>query len=217
MEAGKSASIPKLEKVKIFGIAAVGGFIASLAIIGLILASETAENYPHGLFYTVIGNTFGVSGAGAMSTGLYLHIVAGTLIGIVAASPMVINRIYILMRHFEKRLLYGAIVGFLVWIFFFVPISYAEVAPAMERFGGGFLDVSGKLITPNEIMEKFPTIVISALGFHIQYGLIYAVIMGSFISHRMKVLSKSKLKDKSLNAGFRGSNSSAQNQNPDKG
>jgi len=202
MEGGKSAIIQKLEKAKIFGIAAVGGFIASLAIIALILASETAAGYPHGLFYTIIGNAFGVSGASAMSTGLYLHIVAGTLIGIVAASPMVINRIYILMRHFEKRLLYGAMVGFLVWIFFFVPISYAEVAPAMERFGNGFLDVSGKLITTKEIMEKFPTIVISALGFHIQYGLIYAVITGSFISHRMKALSKNTQKE-SFNAGSR--------------
>ncbi len=196
MEEGKNASIPKLEKAKVFGIAAVGGLIASLAIIALILASETAVSYPHGLFYTVIGNAVGVNGTNAMSTGLYLHLIAGTLIGIVAASPMTINRIYILMRDFEKRLLYGAIAGFLVWIFFFVPISYAEVAPAMERLGGGFLDVSGKLITPNEIMEKFPTIVISALGFHIQYGLIYAVIMGSFISHRMKALSKNTLKDK---------------------
>jgi len=191
MELGKDVSIPKLERVKIFGIAAVGGFIATLAIVGLILVSETVLTFPRGLFYTVIGNALGASGTDATNIGFYLHLLAGTLIGIVAASPIAaIKRIYVFMGCVEKRLLYGTITGFLVWIFFFVPISYAEVAPTMEKLGDGFLDASGKLIKTKEISDKFSTIVISALGFHIQYGLIYAVITGSFVSKRMKVLNK---------------------------
>jgi len=191
MELGKDASIPKLERANIFGIAAVGGFIATLAIVGLILVSETVLTFPRGLFYTVIGNALGASGTDATNIGFYLHLLAGTLIGIVAASPIAaIKRIYVFMGYVEKRLLYGTITGFLVWIFFFVPISYAEVAPTMEKLGDGFLDASGKLIKTKEILDKFSTIVISALGFHIQYGLIYAVITGSFVSKRMKVLNK---------------------------
>jgi len=191
MEVSKNVGIHGLERVRVFGIAAVAGFIATLAIVGLIIISETVLAFPRGLFYAVMGNVLGSGGIDAMSLGLYLHLLAGTSIGVICAAPLAaVKRIYISMYHVEKRLLYGVIVGFVIWISFFVPVSYSMVAPTIEHFGDGFLDVTGKLIKAEEISGKFSTIVIGALGFHIQYGLIYAIITGSFIGRRVKVLNK---------------------------
>ncbi len=191
MEVSKNLGIHGLERARVFGIAAVAGFIATLAIIGLIIISETALGFPRGLFYAVIGNVLGSGGMDAMNLGLYLHLLAGTSIGVVCAAPIAaIKRVYISMYHVEKRLLYGVIVGFVVWICFFVPVSYSMVAPTIEHLKDGFLDVTGKLIRGEEISGKFSTIIIGALGFHIQYGLIYSIITGSYAGRHVKVLSK---------------------------
>jgi hypothetical protein len=189
MEVSKNVRVSGLERTKVFGMAAIAGFVATLTIAGLITVGEAIIVYPRGLFYTVIGNVFGASGDDAAMLGFYLHLVTGTLIGVVAASPIAaIKRLYIFMGHIVKRLLYGTIMGSIVWILFFVPISYTQVANVIENLGDGFLDVSGKMIRAEEISSKFSNIVVSALGFHIQYGLIYAVITGAFINRRMKVL-----------------------------
>jgi hypothetical protein len=191
MEASENVGIHGLERVRVFGIAAVAAFLATLAIVGLILISETVLAFPRGLFYTVIGNVLGSSGTDAMNLGFYLHLLAGTSIGVIAVAPIAaVKGIYISMYYIERRLLYGAIMGFVIWISFFVPVSYSLVAPTVEHFGHGFLDVTGKLISAEEISSKFSTIVIGALGFHIQYGLIYAIITGSFTARRVKVLNK---------------------------
>jgi hypothetical protein len=191
MEVGKNVTVRGLERARVFGIAAVAGFIATLAIVGLIMISETVLGFPRGLFYAVIGNVLGSGGTEAMNLGLYLHLLAGTFIGVICATPVAaIKRVYISMYHVEKRLLYGVIVGFVVWILFFVPVSYSMVAPTIEHLKDGFLDVTGKLIRGEEITGKFSTIIFGALGFHIQYGLIYAIITGSYAGRHVKVLSK---------------------------
>ena len=191
MEVNRNASLHMLERTRILGVAAIGGFIATLAIAGLILVSETMLAFPRGLFYAVVGNALGASGTDAMNLGFYLHLLAGTSIGIISAAPIAaVRRIYISMGDIGKRLSYGTMMGFIVWIAFFVPISYAIVAPTMEHFGDGFLDVTGKLIKTDEISSKFSIIVIGALGFHIQYGLIYAIITGSFVARQLKMQAK---------------------------
>lgn len=189
MEASRKLSVSKVERTKVFGIAAVAGFVATLAIVGLIMLSEVIISYPLGFFYAVIGNVFPVNGIEASMLGFYMHIITGTSIGIVSAAPIVaINRLYVFMENIMKRLLYGVIMGFLVWIMFFIPISYTYVADVISHLEGGFLDVSGKAINAQEISNKFSSIVGAALAFHIQYGLIYAVITGAFISRRMRIL-----------------------------
>lgn len=185
----ENTAILKRDRAKVFGFAAVGGFVATLAIVALILVGEAVMAYPRGFFYTVMGNAFGANGDDAMMLGFYLHLLAGTLIGVIAASPIAaMKRLYIFMDNILKRLLYGAVAGSLIWVLFFIPISYIQVAGAIESIGDGFLDVSGKVVKAEEVSSKFTNIVITALGFHIQYGLVYAVITGAFINRRIRIL-----------------------------
>ncbi|MEM2759800.1 MAG: hypothetical protein QXU32_10550 [Nitrososphaerales archaeon] len=182
-------NIRTLDRVNVFGIAAVSGFVATLAVAGLIIIGETIIAFPQGFFYTVMGKALGVSGMDGMFLGFYLHLLTGTLIGVIAASPIaVMRRMYRFMGNIVKCLLYGAVMGSIVWILFYVPISYTYVVNIVEDLPGGSLNVAGKLIKSEEIMGKFSNIVLSALGFHIQYGLIYAVITGSFISRRLQLV-----------------------------
>jgi hypothetical protein len=190
MEAGSSVSIPGTERAKVFGMGALGGLVATLVIVGLILLIEAAIAFPRGLFYTVIGNALGATGTDATMLGFSLHLVTGTLIGVVASAPLAgINKLYVFMDHILKRFLYGVIIGSLVWVLFFLPISYTQVATLLEDLEGGYLNASGKMIRAEDVSNKFTSIVVAALAFHIQYGLIYAVITGTFISRRIKVLA----------------------------
>jgi hypothetical protein len=174
-----------VERAKVFGIGATGGLVATLAIAVLIFAGETALLFPRGLFYNVLGSVLGASGNVATNIGFSLHLIAGTVIGIVSAAPIVgVKRVYLSMGRIERRLAYGIALGIAVWALFFVPVSYTLVAPVIEHLGDGFLDVAGRLISVEEISAKFPAIITAALGFHIQYGLVYSVITGSFVGKR---------------------------------
>lgn len=194
MQSKENSRISNHDRMKVLVIAVIAGFVASLVIVGLIMAAESIVSYPRGTFYAIIGNVFGAASDDAVVLGLSLHLLAGTVIGLVAAVPIAApRRLYTFMEDPVRRLLYGAVFGFIVWILFFVPISYTQVSSVVENVGDGFLDVSGKMIRVEDISDKFSNIVYSALGFHIQYGLIYAVITGAVIRRRLVSLREQEL------------------------
>ncbi|MEM4175790.1 MAG: hypothetical protein QXT56_06080, partial [Candidatus Nitrosocaldus sp.] len=115
----QDASIQVRDKVKVLAFGLLAGLISTLVVSGLIFAGEALMNYPHGLFYLIIGYSLGFGEPDALGMGMAMHILTGVLIGLVASTPVVtVGRLFRALSNFNTALIYGIIVGVLVWLLF---------------------------------------------------------------------------------------------------
>ena len=61
----------------------IAGLTAPWAIFGFILAIDSELNLPPGTFYEMIGLAFGIDSSYAVYIGFLLHMITGTILGIV--------------------------------------------------------------------------------------------------------------------------------------
>ncbi|GBC74344.1 hypothetical protein HRbin05_00383 [archaeon HR05] len=179
------------DKVKILAVGLLAGLNATLVVSGLIFAGEALMNYPHGLFYLIIGYSLGFDGSNALGMGMVMHIVTGVLIGLVASIPVVtVERLFRALSNFNTAMIYGIIVGVLVWLLFFLPVYYLIVMPTLEGYNGVAYDRSGRILT--DLNLSFARVIYYSIGLHIQFGIVYSIITGAFIERMMKILSLEK-------------------------
>ncbi len=176
-------------RVSIVAKGALAGLLASTVIALLIFIAELIIGYPNGIFYTVISDALSIDtmiGYNSTLIGLLLHLIAGTVIGVIASIPSSI--MLSLLANLERCMLYGTILGIVIWITVFLPISYLLIIPLLNTHEYELLDRNGSMITSDDLKEQFNRIVYSAIGFHIQYGIIYSIIlfilMRSIVKHR---------------------------------
>jgi hypothetical protein len=179
-----------------FGL--VAGLISSLAISGLILLVEKINSLPVGTFYYVlvsaVTNPYNSNTETYVILGLAMHLVAGSLIGLVMSIPFVLVRLnsrYGMNKnsHFVEKYssVYGIAFGAGLWLLIFIPITFVVVIPFLKSFE--LQDVmirqpvpTGEVATATffglaSIMNK---IVYGALAFNLFYGLLTAIILQSF-------------------------------------
>lgn len=177
------------DRVKVLAIGLLSGFAATLMVAGVISAGEALANYPHGLFYLVIGGAlgFGTNVTYATSMGITMHIAAGTMLGLIATVPLAVSsRMLMSISNINRSLIYGVIFGLLVWALFFIPVSYMLVMPALSTHDGMVLDRSGSVIM--DMSALFTKVIYYAIGIHIQYGVTYSILTGVLISRTVMVL-----------------------------
>lgn len=173
--------------IKMLTVGLLAGFIATIVVSGLIFAGEALMNYPHGLFYLIIGYSLGFEGSDAVGMGMIMHITAGALIGLIASIPIVVvGRLFRAVSNFNTSVIYGIVVGVLVWLLFFLPVSYMLVMPTLESYSDITSDRSGRIL--NDLNLSFARVIYYAIGLHIQYGLIYSIIIGAFAGRTMRML-----------------------------
>lgn len=107
----ETVSLPKysMKKVMIFG--AGSGFVARWAVSILLVLGEIEIGFPEGMFYAVIGMILGTYGLSAVYLGFGLHLLTGTIIGIVSASMITLLRLSCLRCTYRYTGV-GLIIGF---------------------------------------------------------------------------------------------------------
>ncbi len=177
------------EGVKILAVGLLAGFVATIVVAGLIFAGEALMNYPHGLFYLIIGYSLGFDGLDALGMGIVMHMTAGALIGLIASTPIVlVRRLFRVVSNFNTSLIYGIVVGVLVWLLFFLPVSYMLVKPTLESYNDTISDRSGRLLT--DLNLPFSRVIYYAIGLHIQYGIVYSMIIMAFTGRIIRYYSQ---------------------------
>ncbi len=162
----------------------LAGLLASIVIALLIFIAEVIIGYPHGIFYTVISDALNIDTMIIVDNkalvGLLLHLTTGTVIGAIASISFS-NLLLQLALSLERCILYGTIVGIVTWLTVFLPISYIVVIPLLNTHEYELFGRSGTMVTSDDLKEQFHRIVYAAIGFHIQYGIIYSIILFVFI------------------------------------
>jgi hypothetical protein len=110
----------------------IAGLTAAWAIFGFILAIDSELNLPPGTFYKMIGLAFGIDSSYAVYIGFLLHMITGTIIGIVYSTlSKNIKKLYITSVY--KGVGTGILTGVVVWVILFLPLNYGIMQPTLQN------------------------------------------------------------------------------------
>ena len=168
-----------------FGLAA--GLISSLAISGLILMVEKATAVPVGTFYMVLMAALSespLSSVNMIVSGLLLHLISGSIIGLVMTIPFTIYKNGSEKIIYEYAPVYGLLFGLALWSILFLPITYWMVFPLVSSIENQVIEQqvpTGPIasIETDKLSHMSNKIIFGAIPFNMFYGLLAAIIIKS--------------------------------------
>ena len=177
-------------RLKVAGFALIAGLVSSIAISGLLLMVEKVTSVPMGSFYLVL--MLAITGSKVYSLdmiayGLLLHIIAGSLIGLVMGIPFIIRNkkrssIGIISKYAP---IYGLGFGFALWSLLFIPITLSMILPMLNDLQDRTITQqvpTGKItsISTQGLLAMQNRIIGGALAFNMFYGLLVAIMICSY-------------------------------------
>lgn len=172
------------------GSGAASGLITSLALSGMMLLAERVAGLPVGTFYLVLVAAITQAtdySMAAIAQGLLLHLVAGTLIGLVMSAPFAASRkAYSVLDRFAPALGLGA--GVLIWAALFIPVTFGTMIPLLQSLDGQSV-ISQRVpvgnlfqIAVSDLLAMMDRVIYTALAFNMFYGLVALILARSIAS-----------------------------------
>jgi hypothetical protein len=166
-----------------FGLAA--GLISSLAISGLILMVEKITAVPVGTFYMVLMAALTdsyLSSVNMIILGLLLHLISGSIIGLVVAIPFTTYKRSSVKTISQYAPVYGLLFGLALWSVLFLPITFWMVLPLVSSLENQVIEQqvpTGPIasIETSRLSDLSNKIIFGALPFNMFYGLLAAIII----------------------------------------
>ena len=147
----------------------IAGLTASWAIFGFILAIDSELNLPPGTFYKMIGLAFGIDSSYAVYIGFLLHMITGTIIGIVYSTlSKNIKKLYITSVY--KGVGTGILTGVVVWVILFLPLNYGIMQPTLQNMISTLNPTSPEYLMAEQLLELSNVIVFGSLAIHVVFG-----------------------------------------------
>jgi hypothetical protein len=176
---------PRLSRFTVMSFGLVAGLISSLAISGLILMVEKVTAVPIGTFYVVLMATLTdshVSFINMIILGLLLHLISGSIIGLVMAIPFATYKRSSVKTIHQYAPVYGLLFGLALWSILFLPVTFWMVLPLVSSLGNQVIEQqvpTGPIasIETNRLSDMSDKIIFGALPFNMFYGLLAAIII----------------------------------------
>ena len=147
----------------------IAGLTAAWAIFGFILAIDSELNLPPGTFYEMIGLAFGIDSSYAVYIGFLLHMITGTIIGIVYSTlSKNIKKLYITSVY--KGVGTGIFTGVVVWVILFLPLNYGIMQPTLQNMISTLNPTSPEYLMAEQLLELSNVIVFGSLAIHVVFG-----------------------------------------------
>ena len=147
----------------------IAGLTAAWAIFGFILAIDSELNLPPGTFYKMIGLAFGIDSSYAVYIGFLLHMITGTIIGIVYSTlSKNIKKLYITSVY--KGVGTGILTGVVVWVILFLPLNYGIMQPTLQNMISTLNRTSTEYLMAEQLLELSNVIVFGSLAIHVVFG-----------------------------------------------
>jgi hypothetical protein len=189
---------PILSRFTVVRFGLVAGLISSLAISGLILMVEKVTAVPIGTFYMVLMAALTdshLSSLNMITIGLLLHLVSGSIIGLVMAIPFATYNTSLVKTIHQYAPAYGLLFGLALWSILFLPVTYWMILPLVSSLGNQVIEQqvpTGPVasIETSVLSDMSNEIIFGALPFNMFYGLLSAIII--------KLLSENYLYKKEL-------------------
>jgi hypothetical protein len=140
---------------------ALAGHIASWSIFGLIFAVDLVMRLEAGTFYKVIGLAVGADMSTAAYAGYVLHMLTGTVIGVLFGYVTSIVRSFN-PTSLPKTFGLAIITGIVSWAVLFLPITVFAVGPALPQIS--------VILEQPMLTQLSVEILVGAVGMHVIYG-----------------------------------------------
>ena len=188
----------RLSRFTVVSFGLVAGLISSLAISGLILMVEKITAVPVGTFYMVLMAALtnsNLSSVNMIISGLLLHLISGSIIGLVMAIPFTTYKRSSAKTVYQYAPVYGLLFGLALWSILFLPVTFWMVLPLVSSLENQVIEQqvpTGPIasIETSKLSDMSNKIIFGALPFNMFYGLLTATII--------KLLSENYLYKKEL-------------------
>jgi hypothetical protein len=117
----------------------------------------------------MIGIAFGVDSLYAVYVGFLLHMITGTVIGIIYGTlSQNIKRLYITSVY--KGVGTGVLTGVVVWAVLFLPLNYGLMQPTLHNMLNTLNPASSEYLMAKQLLDLSNVIVLGSLALHIVFG-----------------------------------------------
>jgi hypothetical protein len=164
---------------------AFAGFIATWSISSVIVAAELLLGLNIGTFYAVMGISLGIDSImTAISVAFGLHLLVGTLIGMVIGVVGIKWKKMRMLNPYKSSLV-GMGAGVVVWLVLFLPITTLLVQPSINSITTMLAVESQRAVVSEEINSSIRNILLIAIAFHLIWGAIFGFIISSLLRIRL--------------------------------
>src|ERR687894_616989 len=178
----------------IIGFGLIAGLISSLAVSGLILMVEKVTAVPVGTFYMVLMAALTespLSSVNMIVSGLLLHLISGSIIGLVMTIPFTIYKKGSEKIIYEYAPVYGLLFGLALWSILFLPITFWMVFPLVSSIENQLIEQqvpTGPIasIETDKLSDMSNKIIYGAIPFNMFYGLLAAIIIKSLSENYLR-------------------------------
>ena len=147
----------------------IAGLTAAWAIFGFFLAIDSELNQPPGTFYKMIGIAFGVDSSYAVYIGFLLHMITGTVIGVIY-STLSRNIKILYITSVYKEVGTGVLTGVVVWAILFLPLNYGLMQPTLHNMLNTLNPTSSEYLMAKQLLDLSNVVVLASLLLHIVFG-----------------------------------------------
>src|ERR671924_322092 len=184
MRPSESTAIGKLTLKGSVKSGAVCGLVSAWAIFGLILAAGAQLALPPGTFYQMVGVSLGQHAEWpAIYLGFVLHMITGTIIGIVYM--IISDRIrWLRTDSTPKAFGTGVLTGIVVWAVLFIPLHSFLIEPTLQNMLLTSPAGSPMHLMVERLIQMSNAILYGALAIHIVFGAVLGFIAGIATSSR---------------------------------
>jgi hypothetical protein len=169
------SSTRSIQKSILFG--AIGGFVGGLVMIPFMMLTAMMAGMPANTIPVAMGLAFGANQNNAMMTGLGMHLLTSTLIGIIfGAITGAIGKLRI--TGFGKGIGEGLITGMIAFAVLFIPISMAVMPPVLIQM----MMQMNPSVTQQQAMGMLQQGMPMMMGLGVLEHLAYGAVLGAITS-----------------------------------
>jgi hypothetical protein len=155
----------------------VAGFVGGLVMIPFMMLIAMMAGMPANTMPVAMGMAFGVNQNDAMMTGLGMHLLTSTLIGVIfGAVTGSVDKLKI--TRFRKGIGEGLITGMIAFGVLFIPISMMVMPPVLVQM----MMQMNPNITQQQAMEMLQQGTSMMIGLGVLEHLVYGAVLGAVAS-----------------------------------
>jgi hypothetical protein len=156
---------------------AIGGFVGGLVMIPFMMLTAMMAGMPANTVVVAMGLTFGANQNDAMMTGLGMHLLTSTLIGIIfGAITALVGKLRI--TGFRKGIAEGLITGMIAFVVLFIPISMAVMPPVLINM----MIQMNPTVSQQQAMGMLQQGMPMMIGIGVLEHLVYGAVLGAITS-----------------------------------
>lgn len=183
-----SDTILQYPKKASIGYGAISGFVAGIVMMGVAMSTTVMIGMPYDTIPKAIGTALDSSPDNLIATGLGMHLLTSTLVGIIFGSVTSINKLRI--TGFGKGITMAIATGMIAFVVISLPVSNFVLPPILVKFIMHMHPGMTQQMAMSAIQQKKILILLTAILRHLVYGAVLGIITSALVLRKPVTTAK---------------------------